>query len=83
MTSYRFSINGDGHPEWSWSTWRVTLVDGQINIPTLFEDNPIDPSVGEVTVRSIIAEIVAGSQQYCGGLTELVLAADQYRATNC
>ena len=82
MTSHQFAINSDGHPEWTWSTWRVVIVDGQITIPTLFEDNPIDPPVVEETMRSIVAEIVAGGQEYCPGLTDLVRTAEHYRRSH-
>ncbi len=79
MTAHQFCINSDGHPQWSTSCWRVILVDGQITVPSLIEDSPIDPQVGEETVRSIVADIIADREPYDLTLTALVRAAEEYR----
>jgi len=81
LSSNRFHINSDGNPEWNCSTWRITVEDDQIRIWELEENNPIDPEVAKETIRSIISEIVAGSEQYDASLTQLVREAQLYRTT--
>ncbi|TXI65325.1 hypothetical protein [Mycolicibacterium mageritense] len=56
------------------------MLDGdEVRVLEIEADNPIEPSVVRDTVRSIVGDIIAGSQEYDAGLTALVLAADEYR----
>ena len=77
MTSNHF--DSEGLPTWRSSCWQVMLDGEEVRVLELEVDNPIEPPVVRDTVRSIVADIVAGSQQYDVGLTALVLAADEYR----
>lgn len=79
MTSNHFYIDTDGLPTWRSSCWQVMLDGEEVRVLELEVDNPIEPPVVRETVRSIVADIIAGSQQYDAGLTALVLAADEYR----
>ncbi len=79
MTSNHFYIDRDGLPTWR-SSCRHVVHDGEeVRVLEHEVDNPIEPPVVRDTVRSIVGDIIAGSQQYDAGLTALVLAADEYR----
>lgn len=79
MTSNQFLIDNDGLPTWTGSYWRITLDGDRVVAEDLRDDNPIPADVVAETLRSIVAEILAGTDQYDAELTALVLAAEQYR----
>lgn len=79
MSSNHFYIDCEGRPTWRSSCWQVMLDGDEVRVLEIEADNPIEPSVVRDTVRSIVGDIIAGSQEYDAGLTALVLAADEYR----
>ena len=79
MTSNHFFIDNDGFPTWTGSYWRIKLDGVRVVAEDLRDDNPVPADVAAETMRSIVTEILAGTDQYDHELTELVLAAEQYR----
>ncbi|KMV15946.1 hypothetical protein ACT17_22905 [Mycolicibacterium conceptionense] len=82
MTSNHFFVDTDGFPSWTGSYWRIKLDGDQVVAKEIAGDNPVPADVAAETMRSIVTEILAGTDQYDVELTTLVLAAEQYRKDN-